>query len=254
MSRPIVEPGTPLTQGKQTYGIRQLQRRPTLNGPAEFGAATQPIYLPAFANVTNCDVSTGVAWNWDFTTWSGGYVTKATSPGDGDNFSFMALLSPQGSIWQLSYTYWVGPSYGKVATSIASLGYQLDTRPSGCPVGKIQPWDVGYGDNLNYLTLGAWTQDCYNVAESQALVDGTGILQVIPGGDNGDPLTDLSDAGSQCADGGGLDPYTSVLVMDGGPGWYRFQLAVNGKNASSSGFKFRISSATLVRLDDALGA
>jgi len=252
VSRPIIEPGVPLGQARQGYDIRQLQRRPARNGIADFGTTTQEIHLPAFANVTNGDVSTGVAWVWDFTTWSGGYVTRSTSPSDGDHFSFMALLSPQGSIWQFSYTYWIGPDYGKVMSSIASLGYELSGRPSGCPQGKIQPWDVGYGDALVYLSPSGSTQDCYNVAETQALVNGTGIFQVIPGGDVGAPLTDLTDVGSPCADNVGQDPYTSVNVMDGGPGWYRFKLAVEGKNASSSGFKFRISSATLVRLDDAL--
>ncbi len=249
MSRPLTEQGVALTQGRQGFSINQLQRRPALPGLSQFGATTQQIYLPAFANVTNGDVGTGVAWIWDFTTWSGGYVTKATSPADGDYFSFMALLYPQGSVWQFSYTYWIGPSYGKVLASIASLGYELDTRPSGCLPGKIQPWDVGYGDPLNYLSPVS-AQDCYNVAEIQATPDGTGIFQMIPGGDNGDPLTDFSQIGNSCADGGGADPYTQVSVMDGGPGWYRFKLAVEGKNLESSGFKFRISSATLVRLDD----
>jgi len=254
VSRPIIEPGVPLGQARQGYDIRQLQRRPARNGIADFGTTTQQIYLPDLANVTNGDVSTGVGWNWDFTTWSGGYVTRATSPADGDHFSFMALLSPAGSIWQFSFTYWIGPSYGKLKASIASLGYELVSRPSGCPAGKIQPWDAGYGDALNYVSRVAWLQDCYNAAESQALVDGTGLFQVIPGGDIGAPLTDLTDVGNPCANGSGNDPYTAVNVMDGGPGWYRIKMNVEGKNASSSGFKFRVSTATLVRLDDDLAA
>ncbi len=232
MSRPIGEPSVPLTQARQGYTDRQLLRRPSVNAFSEFGATTQPIWLQAFAQPTNCEVIGTTQWVYDF--------------------SFMALLSPQGSIWQLSITWWTGPDYGKMDFSMASLEAPPTDRPLGCPPGKIQPWDQAYGDALVYIQPVGSFQDFYSVTETQELVGGQGILQIVVGGSLGDPLTDLNEIGNVCANNTGADPYTLVNVMDGGPGWYRFLLQINGKNASSTGYRFRISSAALVRLDDVL--
>ncbi len=253
MSRPIGEPSVPLSQARQAYGTRQLQRRPAQGGLSDFGGQTQEVFLPAFADITVADVGpTGCTWLGDAASYGGGYVTKATSPGDGDSVSFLSYFAPAGSIWSVRYLFYEGPGYGKLRTEIASVGYQLDTRPSGCPGGKIQPYDSAYGDALVYLDTG-WLQDCYAAVEAQPVTSLPGNFQLVVGGNLGDPLTDLSDVGNPCADGSGQDPLTGFLVMDGGPGWYRTQFRVDGKNAASSGFRFRITRVAWSRIDDAGG-
>lgn len=254
MTRPIVEPNTPRAQAGSEWSIQQLQRRPQIT-PAvtEFGVGTQIPYLPEFADSSNADQSGGIGFTFDNTSYGGGYVAR-TNPllaADGDYFTFMALLSPIGSIWSFRYLHWVGPAYGKLEVEMASLGYDLAARPSGCPQGKVQPYNAAYGDALSYLNMGINT-DGYNAVEQQ-VTGGFSDFVIEVGGQPGDPLTDFTDIGNECADGAGFDPFNSVAVMDGGPGWYRVKIKINGKNASSTGYNFRISSVAWSRVDD-LGA
>lgn len=249
MSRPLTEQGVALTQGRQGFGIRQLQRRPAQGGFSEFGATTQEVFLPEFGDATNSD-SNAFAWIGDAASFGGGYVRNSPA-NDGDYFSFMTLLSPAGSIWSFRYLWWVGPDYGVMKMQMASLGYELGSRTLGCPAGKIQDYAATYGDPLNYMNTG-FNNDFYNVAEAQQ-TGAFGNFQIVVGGELGQPLTDLADANNACADGAGQEPLTTVNVMDGGPGWYRTKLYIDGKNASSTGFKMRVSRIVWMRVDDLFG-
>ncbi len=219
----------------------------------DFGGPVQEVFLPSFADVTVNDIGTGVGWLGDAASYGGGYVTRGTSPADGDYFSFLSYFGPTGSAWSMRYLHYVGPDYGKLQVAIASGGYELASRPSGCPPGKIQPYDSGYGDALSYVNF-VGLQDCYNVSETQPTGSFPGNLQLIVGGGVGAVLTDFTDTTSPCADVSGADPYTGINIMDGGPGWYRTKIFVSGKNASSSGFRFRITRVAWSRIDDAGGS
>lgn len=250
MSRPIVEPSTPLDLGKKGFSIHQLQRRPAQGGFSDFGATTQEVFLPEFADSTNSDASSGVGWIGNADSYGGGYVTRTTSPSDGDYFSFMSYFAPIGGVFSFRFLNYVGPDYGILRFEIASLGYELTERPSGCPGGKIQDFVPSYGDAITYLSMG--THDGYSAVEGQPF-SGLSNFQLIVGGDLGAPLTDLSDASNQCADNTGADPYSGFPIIDGGPGWYRTRIRVDGKNASSTGYKFRVTRVAWSRVDD-LGA
>ncbi len=248
MSRPIGEPSVPLNQARQAYGTRQLQRRPALGGLSDFGSQTQEVFLPEFADSSNSNASPGVGWDGDAASFGGGYVTRATSPSDGDYFSFMSYFGPTGSVWSLRFLAYSGPDYGNLKTEIASLGYQLEDRPLGCPAGKIQDYTPAYGPALVYFDIGlSWNG--YSASEAQPFA-ALSNAQLIVGGDLGDPLTDLTDVGNQCANGSGNDPQTLFPIMDGGPGWYRTKISVNGKSGSSSGFRFRVTRVAWSRVDD----
>ncbi len=250
MSRPVGEPSVPLTQARQGYGVRQLQRRPVIGSEtAEFGAATQEIFLPAIGNFSNnCAdplIGSSMIYTLDVTApGGGGYVTRVT-PDQGSYFEFDILLTPQNAIFALGLIFGRGPDYGKFTISIASLLYQSELRPSGCPAGKIQPCDGSYGDDPVFFDLD--TQDAYSVAPTYEVY---GQLNLIPGGNVGDPLTDLTDVGNPCADNTGLDPLLGMGIMDGGPGWYRVRVQVNDKNASSTDYRCRIVRFACVRLND----
>ncbi len=251
MSRPITEEGVALTQGKQGFGIHQLQRRPAFNSLGDFGSQTQEIFLPAFADITVADVgATGCTWLGDAASYGGGYVTKATAPADGDSFSFLTYFGPSGSVWSFRFLFYEGEDYGILKTQLASVAYESPDRPSGCVGGKIQPYDSAYGTALSYIDTG-WAQDCYAAVLAQPVTSLPGNLQVIVGGDLGDPLTDMSDTVNVCSNVIGADPYTGFTVMDGGPGWYRTKMVIDGKNASSAGFRFRVTRVAWQRIDDA---
>lgn len=254
MSKPIVEPSTPLGLARQGFNIRELQRRPVYPGLSQtLGGVTQTIYLPLIGNSPNTDdcltqSSSASSMNWqvDVTAPGGGYVTRDV-PADESCFTFMAQMWPTGSVWGLTYVYGVGPDYGMFDISVASLVYESSERQTGCPAGKIQGWDEAYGPELNYMLLA--TQDAYDASPAYQPLNGDDPFVI--GGDPGDPLTDFTDVGNPCADNVGHDQFTGFNMWDGGPGWYRFRFQVNGKNASSSDYRCRITHIGLIRLDDA---
>lgn len=250
MSRPIVEPSTPLDLGKKGFSINQLQRRPVYpDQTAELGLPTTVIYMPLIGNGPNVDndpmVGPAMSFELDATAPFGGYVTRST-PAIDSYFTFMVNMQPQGSIWGLSWVYGIGPDYGIVETSVASVIYQSPERQSGCPIGKIQPPNEAYGGPLNYMAFS--TQDAYNATDDYAFIDGMQVWVI--GGDVGSPLTDFADTSNPCATGGGDDPFTGYTIWDGGPGWYRFRFQVTDKNASSTNYRHRINHIGLIRLDD----
>lgn len=212
------------------------------------GATTQEIFLPSWQSNTNNDTN-GPGWTSDINSYGGGYITRGI-PQNGDYFSFMHQFSPKGSIWQFQYLYWVGPDYGKVAVSMSSLAYEGSER-LGCVEGKIQDFAAaGFGPALNYIPFVGFTQDCYAAVEAQ---QASGFFQFIPGGEPGDPMTDLSITGGPCVDEDDVDPQSGAPISDGGPGWYRTKMYVDGKNASSTGYRMRISRVVWMRVDDLYG-
>ncbi len=251
MSRPVGEPSVPLNQARQGYGIRQLQRRPVISNPfTDFGVDTNEVYLPRIGNgTTNCNdagIGPSMAYTLDTAAPAGGYVTRGT-PAVDSYFEFDVLLVPQGGIFGLAYMWGNGPDYGIFTISVASLLYQSELRPSGCPVGKIEPCDGAYGDGPVFKDLSQ--QDAYDAGAPFYEILG-GDLTWIIGGEVGDPLTDFTDVGNPCANNAGNDPFSGYNIWDGGPGWYRIRFQVTSKNASSSDFRCRIPRICVLRLND----
>lgn len=250
MSRPVGEPSVPLRQVQQGYGIRQLQRRPTVTSQlADFGVDTKEVYLPRVghgpANCNDAGIGPDMSYALDAAAPAGGYVTRGT-PAINSYFEFDILLAPQGGIFGLHYIWGIGPDYGKFTVSVASLLYQSELRPSGCSEGKIEPCDLAYGVGPTFMNM--TQQDAYNAAPAYDIL-ASDIVWII-GGNVGDPLTDFSDVGNPCADNAGNDPFSGYNIWNGGPGWYRIRIQVTSKNASSSDYRCRIARFAVMRLND----
>lgn len=207
---------------------------------ADFGAWHQRIplyYYDAINQPPGWDYS-GFQWVNDASFRGGGYV-GATA--DASYFTCLVLLAPKGSIWQLNISHSDGPDFGRIRVQLASMLYESASRPSGDPTGKIGPVDGSYG-SFTYVDLNASPGfDTYSATPGGDHASGSS-LPFIVGGDEGDPLTDILSAPT--------DPFTGRRMMDGGPGWYRLKIHVSGKNASSSGYKVRISDVLLNRRAD----
>lgn len=180
----------------------------------------------------------GYTWVNDASFVGGGYVEGTA---DGDYFTCMVLLGPKGSIWQITWRAAQGPDFGRFTFALASLGYESNLRPSGDNTGKIAPVDGAYG-SFTYIDLATThSYDAYNPADVGE-VRVSSSTPFIVGGDEGDPLTDFFT--------GNTDPMTGFTLMDGGPGWYRFKVYTDGKNAASSGYRVRISNIVFSRRAD----
>lgn len=220
--------------------VEQLERVPAARYLTQFGTWHQQlplVFYDAAAAPPGIDVD-GYSWVNDASFVGGGYVEGTA---DAKYFTGMVLLGPKGSIWQITWRAANGPDFGRFTFALASLLYESDLRPSGDPTGKIAPVDGAYG-SFTYIDLATThTYDGYAATDlGEVLVSSS--VPFIVGGDEGAPLTDF--------DTGVTDPMTGFTLMDGGPGWYRFKVYTDGKNASSSGFKVRISNILFTRRAD----
>lgn len=168
-----------------------------------------------------------------------GYLGNDTTPGTADYFSYMVQLAPKGSYWAVTWAGDVGTDFGKATFSLASLLYQREDRPSGDPQGKIDDHFDETDTALDYVDI--VTVDFYN--GTPAVAGNVGQVGLIVGGEPGDKLTAFGS-------GVGTDPLTGIDMIDGGPGWYRLKVRVNGKHASSSDYKLRFRDVALVRQGD----
>lgn len=210
-------------------------------GGTELGPWHQSIPLTQYGSGGGgLDVS-GFAWVPDASFAHGGYI-GATA--DTSYFTSLIQLAPKGAIFQLSIRMATGPDFGRVSFALTSLEYESASRPSGDTTGKIAPVDGAYG-TFSYIDM-IPAASTFNFEGYSASATGdftfTGTIPFIMGGDVGDPLTDFETAVS--------DPLTGFKLTDGGPGWYRIKCYVDGKNASSSGYKTRISEILLTRRAD----
>jgi hypothetical protein len=212
----------------------------------DFGDASYNAPLIALADSGNTLKTAGVVWVFDAAVSSGGYITKV-APANGSYFATLLRFHPQNAIYALAFTYASGPDYGNFDVNIASIEYQSASRPSGDPEGKLQDLTVGFGNAIvagygsNPVFKKLTTYNAYSavaIAESGS----SGVLTFIPGGAEGDVLTSLTAA---------TDPYTLLSISDGGPGWYLIQFKVNGKDAASTNYRFRIISLQVLRTPDA---
>ncbi len=248
----LVFPSTTIADGDSQevsfvppFGSAAVSATPATGG-TDFGNASYDWPLVAAASSGNWLHTTSVVWVFDAAVSSGGYLTKVT-PANGSYFALWLNVHPQNAIYAFSFTYASGTDYGKFDVNLASALYQSSLRSPGDPEGKLQdltiigsnPIGAGYGAAPSFKNLA--TYDAYSavaIAESGS----SGVLTFIPGGAEGAVLTNLSAT---------TDPYTGLGISNGGPGWYLLQFKVNGKNAASTNFRFRIISVQVLRTPDA---
>ena len=170
------------------------------------------------------------SWDWtvDATYVNCGYLEKTT---DGQVVSWMVNLQPARSAWIIGVITGMGADYGKLETQLASNPidqsiFTADRFPEESA-------------NLTYVTL--QTFDCYNATTLKNVQWASFTIFLITGdeGTNGTAFTT----------GTGL--YAGIKTWDGGPGLHRVRLKTNGKHASSTGYRNRVSQLVVARVSDA---
>jgi hypothetical protein len=155
---------------------------------------------------------------------------------DGDHLLFPVRIGPQGSWWGVNIGYKKGPDFGKLKFS---WGGPMD---EGAGVGGGLESSNDIWDALNGLSWVDYFElvDGYHAATE--IVDQLGVLSDfrIMGSTPDDKLTAFTTAVDHSARRHG----------DGGPGIYYLRVSVDGKNASSSGYKAALWSLTVSTFDD----
>lgn len=207
-----------------------------------FGSWSQHIPLYYFDSVDappNIDFLT-FDWATDSAYRGCGYCGATAN---GSYFSWLVNLSPRGSVWHVYINAAGDVDYGKLTISFGSLVYESTERGSGELSGKIGPADASYPGSLPAFTyVDLATIDCYESGGFTENSTGGSSYPFIVGGVTGTPLTDFTT--------GITDPVTGFTLMDGGPGWYRMRVKVDGKNGASSGYKARVTDVRVVRKAD----
>lgn len=194
----------------------------------------------------------GIEMSGDFDTWTrdltidwGGYLTNDPTATDGDEMFIAAPLGPRWSCWHLDICYGRGPDHGILNFQVATAPFfrTCDGVPTINPTGN-ERYDIAAPDSLGdydltWFDLPGWTVDGYNASElfnSNTQEVGSTIRIT---GEYGQMLGNV--------DTGECEPLTGQSFDSGDGLVYYFRLFLNGQNASSSGFKFRIQAVRLVR-------
>ncbi len=207
---------------------------PCLSALADQYTPIQPLPLQ-IRNQTN-DLHQNIRWGFvvDSLYPLNGYVEPSIIS-DGQYIEWLVNLGPKRSLWTITYTTSIGPDYGKLDIRLASAPLDLTNFPNDAlPIAGNQTLDTG---NLTFALLN--TIDCYNATLARANQWSQYPKFLITG--------DKDVSGTAFTNGTGI--YTGLKMWDGGSGLHYIRIKVNGKNASSTGFRARLIECCLWRVD-----
>jgi len=248
MSKNLAEPSTQRFIAGHGYNIRNLTRRPS-NYNSQFGPWPTGYNYALFTTYGCLDAN---AFNWDrideapatntvhratlnnYRRNIGGSVATRTAT-DGDYFVFGGRFGPQFSIWYIASWHLLGPNFGNISLyfygaltenddgtvtpiidDIENNGDWIlaDTQGAG------QPYGLGYGAAEH---SDIFCDPFFILTGPDGAVATTYVPPLAPG-----------------------DDYST----DGGAGLYYIKMQINGKSASSSGYRGAVSELTMKRGSD----
>lgn len=161
------------------------------------------------------------------------------STADGSYLGRVIRLGPQGSIWHISPIVRTGPDCGRIIVELATVP---EDKPGTLGLGGIGAVDT---TSLSWFQLnrqnGVPRADLYQSVETEpynGYVGANGNWRFRIMGKPGIALT--ATPAFDASDG---------FQANGGPGLWAIRFKVDGKNASSTGFKFRLHAWHVNRLN-----
>jgi len=222
-----------------------MAMKPPIHGRDHCPGGSDPIPCissarPEWSNPIHCSILEQAASEFLFTSVGGTrwvYVADSTAPygayvqttGDTHFFDTMLNIGPQNSQWMVHVICQGGSDFGKLEIHLGTVAYLT-----------VGDYDLETVNNVTYVLMevggfGGGVKDCYSVAASDKSFTAGGF---IIRGDPGVKGTTFTNVGG------------AHLDWNGGPGPHRLRIKLNGKNASSSGFRGRVSSIALTRRDE----
>lgn len=233
------------------WGVVDLRKRP---GPPAAAAATVKSMWPMSQDLLPFSVvDRGLDYDYqatdltspgstsfntatlDTTYLNGFYFTKNTNV-DHANFLQYVRLGPKGSVWGVIGVAEAGPDCGKL-----TFGWQTISEDAAATfylsgVGFL-PGSTDRPTELTFYTGNTPTVDLYAGVQKKMSTFSV-FSQFRIAGDDGAPVT--ANATTQVNNNG-------YKKLDGGAGIWVLRAWVNGKNASSSGYKVRLSELRVQR-------
>lgn len=185
-------------------------------------------------------------WTASFTADSaapfGGYADLGNT--DGNRTGFGLPLGPYASFWMVRIWYYRDTDYGKLDLEMATTKVDELTATSGGSGTAYSIEDIFNGPASWYHPSGGYTIDCYSATPGWT----TNFFQPFwVWGSDGQMLS----AHGTSTPAGVRKPFGTVSDMAAGGDesvWWWIRVKVNGKNASSSGYKARVAGITCARM------
>ena len=234
---------------------------PTYHGRTHIPGGTDPIPgFPTFRNTAVKYAMAGAEWKTasmyvsnganvqatvDTTVPFGGYIEIN---GDGEYFVVGMPLGPKGSTWAINMGYHQTSDSGKVIFEWQTTDVDSNRGTAGYPEALEGPEWVS---STYYTDTGATShQDFYAAAPADAY--NSSYSPIVINGADGAMLSANGTATAPSPPYGGI---TSKLMNGGGDGgvYWWLRVRVNGKHASSSGYKARIYYLAVKRKEQTYG-
>ena len=206
---------------------------PNIQGPNNLGFAASvelPVLELAYQS-NNLEASATPTWAIDSTYALNGYMQMNALNA---YVAWPVIIAPKGSTWMPYAVLATGTDYGIVTISFGSA----PPVPSSSDSDGLGGAGLFYNaDQVTFVTFA--TFDCYSASPSPF----PGSNQIFPGfrimGDDGVIGTAFGSA-----------TVFATKSWDGGAGPHFLKLSTVSKNASSSGYRMRISALGMIRTDD----
>jgi hypothetical protein len=253
MTRPLFQKDPESVARNHERRIERLERRPlpaAANAGAPFGFPMSYVMMDPFCLTSPAGSSLGWSYVDNFGTnrWNPYYI-EATA--DAKYLTRLVRLGPKGSIWMTQIITRKSSDACKFRMEIASLS---ENGPYGANgnggaangIGTLEDPDEIPATFLpisrSYGPLGTYEIDLYGAVTSDYQeIEQEFYFRLM--GDDGAPLTTIS-ANNQADQ--------THVELDGGAGMYAIRIKINGKNASSSGYRLRLHYWHLIRTAETL--
>lgn len=196
-----------------------------------FAAAVNLPVLELAYQSNNLEASATPTWAIDANYANNGYMQMNALNA---YVAWPVILAPKGSTWMPYAVLAVGPDYGIVTVSFGTAPEVTDAEDSDGLGGAGLFKDYS---TVTFATLA--TFDCYNASPLAY----PGASQIWPGfrimGEDGTIGTAF-----------GTASIFAAKSWDGGSGPHFLRLSTGSKNASSTGYRMRISALGMIRTDD----
>lgn len=230
MSAPVGRDTPARKAGASSRKVESLARRPAPTAPSTAGGGGT-LYLPvleASSMSNNIEASATPTWAVDNTYPHCGYLQMNALNA---HVAWPIDLGPKGSIWHPIALLATGTDFGKVEFMLGTPDAEDDGSGLG---GTFESHDT----TATFASFPTGTTvDCYSASPSTLPGFSETWTSFQIGGDDGAIGTAFS-AGSGAA----------TYVWNGGAGPHWVRLKVTDKNASSSGYRMRLSALMLIRM------
>lgn len=248
MTQPVQEPSQGRTDQALEFRTRQLFRRPSSPPPTGITAALRGNHKYGVCGPEWDLVHAYNLWNHtcvhDITAPFSAYADLGNS--NGNDVGFGCPLGPTNSLWITGLWYYKGPDYGKLTFEMTTTTVDTLTGTSGDVWSNVAILDPLYDPATWYTLQAPAFVDGYQATEAWAF---NWFLPFWVAGPDGQQLSANGTLSATGTPDHRIIAGTSDMAAGGDESVYWWlRVRVDGKNASSSGYKAKVAGFQTARL------